>query len=550
MSSKPILLAITAGISDLQPIVLTDDGRRCRTDIKRNNRLFHESLLAGMPGAHISVDESDETLPELKLELPGAEGNSSQSFDPDSPLWLDREQQHCAEFEREGDDLVLVAPKLGHVWRWLKETGTPLASVLVFTTRRDADFRNFGREEPVALGPLLTAWFQPLCREPADLRTVEYLQGHEILEDLQRGGNLSFAAARRIESGLWQMHVAHPNAPLMLAISGGQPAVKEFVAAAARLFFPPERIRSALRTATGTDSCVAARPGPAEAARVRRIALWHVRHGGFVEAHGVALEFHDDPDAAAWVRPLGYAADLINRNLAVRDDPHIRPPKSLRHIAERQGFRCLIPALRAEAALQGGHTPEAINWTLSFFDAILLDAIEKSLPSGARLRDRERLIVWPAGLQPDAALLLGTYPALKDMKRDKYEYDAVGRAAEQWFSWIGSAALQALRQAILAGQPSPLAYRNINTHNRLTKQELEEACNTFRRTGLWAEKLDGPGSAFLNQPVVQGALSWLLGDSDPAGLYRALVEDLERLLLVPEGVSTLPPARSPAFVVA
>lgn len=548
---KPILLVITAGTTDLQPIVNTDDGRRLRVTIKRNNRLFHEVLLAARcagSSARISVDSTDETLEETDLKLPDPEGDAASVFDPELPLWLDVEQQHCAVFEREGDALVLVAPKLGDVWRRLKETGTQLAACLVFTTRRDTSSR-FGRDEPVALGPLLLDWFRPLCLEQADLRCVEYLQGNEMMEDRQRGVSLSFAAARRIESALWQLHHDHPEVDLRLAINGGLPPVKDFVAAAVRLFFPAERIGNTLHTITGTDSG-ASHPGPAEAARVRRLALWHVRHGGFVEAHAVTLEFHGDPEAAAWVRPLGYAADLINRNLGIRSDPHVRPPKSLIRITERQKHRCLIPALRTEAALQGEHWPEAINWTMSFFDAFLLDAIEKCLPSGARLNDRQRRIVWPAGvwLARDEALLTGEYPALTDRGKGEYEYDAMGRSVQKWFAWIASDALNALRQAIRQGYLSPADYRNINTHNRLTKQELEEGCHAFRRAGLWAERIDGPGTAFLGQPLIRAAFAWLLDDKDPAGLYRALVQDLEQLLLDPERGAKAPPAPSPAFV--
>ena len=547
---KPILLVITAGITDLQPLVNTDDGRRLRATIKRNNRLFHEALLAALRAgspARISVDAADETRDETDLNLPNPEGGAAPIFDPERPLWLDAEQQHYIDFVREGEALVLVAPKLGNVWRRLKETGTQLAACLVFTTRRDASSR-FGPEEPVALGPLLLDWFRPLCREPVDLRVVEYLQGNETMEDLERRVSLSFTAAGRIESALRKLHLDHPEADLMLAINGGLPPVKDFVAAAVRLSFPAKRIgNTLLHTVTGTDSG-AARPGPAEAARVRRLALWHVRHGGFVEAHAVALEFHDDTEAAAWVRPLGYAADLINRNLGIRSDPHVQPPKSLRHLAERQSFRCLIPALRTEAALQGGHWPEAINWSVSFFDAFLLDAIEKCLPSGARLQDRERRIVWPAGLTPDAALLRGEYPALKHQGGNNYEYDTMGRSAGAWFSWIASNELRALREAIQAGEESPRAYRNLNTHSRLTKHELEKACNAFRHARLWAETIDGPSTAFLSQPLVHNALVWLLDDKDPAHLYRDLVQDLEGLLLDPERGATMPHAHSPAFV--
>jgi hypothetical protein len=158
---KPILLVITAGVTDLQPLVNTDDGRRLRATIKRNNRLFHEALLAALRAgspARISVDAADETRDETDLNLPNPEGGAAPIFDPERPLWLDAEQQHCIDFVREGEALVLVAPKLGNVWRRLKETGTQLAACLVFTTRRDASSR-FGPEEPVALGPLLLTGF-------------------------------------------------------------------------------------------------------------------------------------------------------------------------------------------------------------------------------------------------------------------------------------------------------------------------------------------------------------------------------------------------------
>jgi hypothetical protein len=111
---KPILLVITAGVTDLQPLVNTDDGRRLRATIKRNNRLFHEALLAALRAgspARISVDAADETRDETDLNLPNPEGGAAPIFDPERPLWLDAEQQHCIDFVREGEALVLVAPQ-------------------------------------------------------------------------------------------------------------------------------------------------------------------------------------------------------------------------------------------------------------------------------------------------------------------------------------------------------------------------------------------------------------------------------------------------------
>jgi len=541
---EPLLLAITAGITDLQPIVRTDQGEQRRAHIRRNNRRLHEALLSGMPPACISSDVSDVNLPEIALDLPGDVDDIALPLDTEQPLWLDNEQQRYAEFERQGENLVLVAPKLNHLRQQIRDSGAKLSGVVIFTTRRDANVR-FAREEPVAIGPLLSEWLRPLCRDDAVIETVEYLQGQEKLEDLDKGINLSALAAARLEAGLRALHAVQPDGTLLLAVDGGLPAVKDFVAAASQLFFPPERIRRSLRTVTGSASGFA-RPGPTEAVRARRLALHHIRHGGFVEAHAVAIEFENDPEAASWVRPLQYASELIARGQTIKDDRLVKPPRSLRRIDGQKKIRCLISALRTEAALQGGHWPEAINWTISFYDGIFLDAIERKLPPGSRLDDRNRLISWGAASAPEKKLLDGG--ALEKTGAKNYRYDAVGRAQSVWIEWLDEASLKKLQGAIIGGACSPMNYRNINSHNRLTPRELDDACNTFRAVGLWAAEVHGPGTAFMAQPLIVGAMSWLMDQTDPARYYRDLVQELEAILTDPSGGQPLPPRTDPGFV--
>lgn len=539
--ANPILLAITAGTTDLQPLIRDTEGNLFRAnitvDVRRVDvRRFHEALLDNEFPVRISDHQEHERLPEIPIWLPKGGGvDAPGAFDSREPVWLDPEKTILGEFVREDGRLVLVAPKLGHVWRQIRDENAGLASVLVFTTRRDVAAR-FSSGEPIALGKVLTEWFGELCRDRADLRVVEYLQGHDLLEDLDRGSPLSFTAARRIEAGLRKMQADHPDSPLTLANSGGPGVVKEFVLAAARLFFPFERISSALRTETGNAGPVPRWLSPADESRVRSVALWHVRHGGFVEAYGAALGFHDDPRAAHWVQPLYYAADLINRNLTVRGDPKIIP-RSLRRITEYQEVRCLIPALRTEAALQRGHWPEVINWTLTFFDAFVCDAIAACLPATACLDDRRRQIIFAGGEGPSPRLLAIPFPALTPQAGGRYEYDAMGPACDRWEEWIDWPELTALKDAVQGRQPgmqSTKPYRNLNTHNRLTKTELDEACVVFRSNGLWAATTDSPGGAFMAQPVVSAALARLLKIDSPAALYRELVADLERLLLDPD----------------
>ena len=545
-----ILLVVTAGLTDLQPLVETSAGKRMRAHLRRGVRFLHERLLDGSQAWRIETSPEFDDLPEIKLE--------PTALDLAAPIWLDTEQKDYAEYVR-GDqgELILIAPKLAGVWRKLAASPGRLRALLLLTTERVADSPR-GLEEPIALGQVLSDWFAQLPGVPRpDITITQYLRGRETLEG-KGTGPVAPEIADRIEQAVRKQVCNQPEATMWLAITGGLPQVKEIISAAARLH--ARRVENAFHTETGAQGFVTL--SPVDSLRARRIALHYVRRGGFIEAHAAAFEFHDDPAAQRWVGPLALAASLFNQNptlhISQTNARETLPPESLKRIADQGHLRCLLPALRAEAALQAGRWLEAINLTLTFHDAAFLDCIA-NLP-GASLYDRKRQIEFAPGQNPPPSLIEAgclldpandqLLPAqVKQRNLRRFKYNAVGkRVIDAWSTVIGLSSLDALRVAVNMTEPivqgkgdryetSPAQYRNINTHNTLTGSEIDAARRLFVDRGLWNVAPTRPGNAFLAQPVICALLRNLLpAVAEPADLYRELVRDLLARLLDPAAV--------------
>lgn len=558
MLEDPSMLVISAGISDLQPLIVTDDGRRQRAVVQCNNRQWHEAILTGRLGAFISNTAADVDLSEVRVAFPDT------PFDPAAALLLPSTPEHSARLVRHQGALVLTAPKLFALREHIRASGPILSACLVFYTHRDGN-GPFAAEEPVALGSLLCDWFRSLCRPDAHVEAIPYLIGTETLEDPQRHLALGPHPVARIEAALRQCYRIQPGACVLLAAEGGPPSVKEYLSAATTLFFPPERVLRYQRTALISGMAVAP-PSLMEAVRARAQARSHVRRGGFAEAYAVAKPFDRAPDHTAWVSPLCYASQFFSRQHLEVDPDRGMLPQSLQRLDTKRTSRSLWVALRVEAALHRQSWVEAINATITFFDCLLLDAIEKCLPRGAQLDDRRRLLYWPDTLPLPQPLCDESFWVLEPIGPSLYRYDAVGRAQAKWLAWIDEPTLEALvhalmgparaakastAQAMMAGSeplPTPLSYRHLNTHNRLNAEELEKARQCFVQNGLWAAIDISPGYAFLGQPLIRDALGWLLEEPNPARYYRDLVHELEQALLDPAGEGDLPKDQPCGFI--
>ena len=562
------VLVIAAGVSDLQPIIKNSDGERRRSTVGRNIRWLHQALLDRDLKAHISVAKADLELRECRLDLEplrAIEGSNNA----DAIRLFTNGLHGDVAFERADDaeTLRFVAPKLAGLWqrtRW--ERIRPVA-IRIITTRRAAS-SSFGKGEPVALGAVLSKWFAEICPQ-ADIREVAVLQGDETLEAESGTEQLDLprAVVHRIDQCFLGLARDYGDAKVILAINGGMPPVKEYIAASARLYFRGRPIERSVHLRDRGETRQFVRPSVAEEARARLASLLHLRMGGFVEAYASAIEFHNSRDAASWVEPLRIAAGFLNsnRNLAFANTGN-SGLDSFAALAALQTRRCLIPALRTEAALHAGHWPEAINWTMTLFDAAMLDAIEKTLPTGCRIADRERLIFWPLDADRPPRYLLEQPPRrqavleARSKNRPKewqqlglgvvYRFDALGAATPLWLDFVEEQSAQnksPLRRLHVA-MVKARNYRNLNTHNRLSESELQKACTLFRRKQLWAESTCDPGEAFLGRPSVEAVLQWLLGVASPKLLYLDLVRTLEARLLDHSMFNPDSAGASPPFV--
>lgn len=527
-----ILLIITAGLSDLQPLVITSDGTRKRAHLRRGTRKLHEKLADGTLPWHIDTDLGLERLPEIKLDAPHFDLDAPH-FDLKAPIWLNAEQEDYVVYDYDRNEqgaLIFVAPKLVKVWKRLAAEPGRLQGTLILATDRAADSPH-GRDEPIALGTVLSQWFQQL--PGAHTSTIEtYLRGQETLEGAGIGP-VAPEIAERIEKAIRRQVAELPNAAVWLANGGGLPQIKDVVAAAARLF--ARQVENAYRTENGAEGVVTLTPS--DALRARRVALHYVRRGGFVEAHTAAFEFHDDPAAQRWVKPLAHVARLFNQNptddLGVADHT---VPHSLAVIAKHGNIRCLLPALRTEAAIRAERWLEAMNWTITFHDAAFLDFIA-ALP-GVTLFDRCRQIEFGTP-PPDQRLINSdclTWSEALRGNRIRYRYDALGRLTDIWADVINKSSLYSLHKAVSDGA-AVRNLRNTNTHNTLNNDEIEAAKTLFVARGLW--NLDAPtfGGAFIGRPLISDVLRDLLPEhTEPTSLYRELVCDLVARLIDPTAV--------------
>lgn len=557
----PVVLVLSAGVSDLQPIIIDEQGKRHRAHLRKNARRLHQALLDGSITASISDKDEDLALPEWQLDLHRSVENEPISADSVTSFADSDGNPVVAEFECEEAKVTFVAPKLTGLHRRLLDEcskGRKIVALRVISTHREPTER-YAADEPIALGNVLLDWFTPVCPDPGARCEIVVLEGKESLESnaANEQPELPAFVAERIDACLFELARAYPNAGLILAINGGMPPIKEYIAASARLYFRSDLIERSVHIRGRGETTPPSRPTLAEEARARRGALLHLRRGGFVEAYATAIEFHHHSGAESWVKPLQQAAAFMNRNESLRQySPDLPILRTLAELQSKPPNRCLIPALRTEAALHAGHWPEAINWSMTFFDAALLDAIERNLPEGSNILDRQRRIEWAQGQTPPSYLMgdFQTIPLKKQHGRI-YRFDVLGASVKMWLKFIAQRHFYALDDAYTQRNETGNSlrdYRNLNTHNRLTERELDEACDLFRSRHIWAVGTKAPGNAFLGQPLVSNVLTYLLrlenvGIDSPRDLYSKLIEDLEGRILAPN--RPVPCAtRTPPFV--
>lgn len=536
-------LFFTAGISDLK-FVAKDS--KALLELRKSGgpdyatiRQVHEALLELLDQDRICVlpfEQADVELPEdnRKIDIHFWKGDDPLAKPPVGSKLDEHPLLRTADRR-----LVLVADKFGTAWKSIKDDIRSFDAVVGFRTwRPERD------DEPIATEKII---WDRLGRAigPSHHELINYVEG-------ETGWDAPFSrrAVNRIDDGVRACRAALPgDVEVVLAVSGGINQVKDILRASVGLHFGRARL---ILDREGGVSTKAQRT-PHDSLLARRHVLDLVRDGAFIEAAGVARPFRDDMEAAdQWVRPVCCVARLVDGNpveayaagghqeAAEKWEKKEAPPAFLKNIAltifpgrDKPKLRCLLVGFRAEAALRSGRIIEAVNLTVSFFDAALRDAIEREFNGVFDVQDARFITLGrelSAGEQRDLTNNCpdGRYPCLSNAG-PRHRFNSSTAHDAVWCKHLPGS-LEHLRETLdreIEGR-TIRRLRNQNTHNVLTDEQLAQAEAMIGQVDLWTGQ--GRARSLLQSPLISGVLSDL-GHADGSNVFTRIVTGLEHALL-------------------
>lgn len=525
------LLLVPAGETDLQ-VLMKNNGVEQRVT-PADLRAFHESLL----------EDRDWTIDE------GAAG--LEEFGERHDIRPSVEECLVDSNGR----IRLVPAKLKVI---LDRIGQVDAAV-VFGTWRDREVAI--RPEPVAVGPVLAGWIEArnrgdivLARElalqrrepwdparsdwPGGAQWVNLLQGRERLEgDDPVERPLSQKLVARLHVSLLRLQEDLKPDRVIIARTGGFPAVKELIVLVASLIFGSERVE-VLEVPQHSNKVVTYRANtsksPQEAYRLREAALARIRAGDLEGAAAFAARAREDEWERPWAEAVIAAADWLAGRSVV-------PTSAPRYLTRLNvPFRCFWAAARAEAALRSGRIQEAIVSSVTFFDAALLDAIQQ-LDWVKSVSELEHTVEIRPEHSPPDSLTSGPEPTLTLCPRRPrvYWFKQQGPHLGRWLDVMAQPikeALAAMDQALRTGNPAIKEYRNVAVHGRLVGNDLRQAEREFKAARVWP---NGQPPRFLyNCGPALGVLR-ALGKPEAAAIIEDMLTGLEKEILLPPGGGNL-----------
>lgn len=517
--TMPTLLIVSCGDTDLQVAVRAGDGQEYRAAIEKDSmRAVHSALLDGrLP---YGVAEEKAQLAPVR----------SQSI-----IWHGGQAMLTGRAESVGtplsDQIALVPAKLAGIKRFLQGVHVPSA-VVVFNTRRDNDKR-----EPIADGPILSRWlaesFALQWRDEANVIAsghsgwVDYLDGSMPAHGSD-GEGVNSEGMQRIDDTLSRLGDNFDK--VYLATDGGMPRYREQIRAAARFRFPKSQFLEWINPERDASPRDVTRPIllPSDSYRARQQARELIRTGDFTGASLAVRQMAPYTGEYAWATPLGQTADYFDGRLEATDDL----PDFLQDLIMPHMPRCLLPALRTEAALYAARWYDAVLATCSFGDAALIDHIGR-LPFIEKMDPLTRTITCRNGAEPDLRLIQGK-PGSRCLERIEemtFEYYTGRYFDDTWTDVIGDSVnnLKAFNRKLRAGRPSPRHLRNILAHSSASEEQMADVRKIFVQAGLWAGSSREHGGHFLTHGVVPGILA-KLSVARPTKLYARIVEGLVALM--------------------
>lgn len=568
---KEVVLFACVGNTDLQVLVKSLD-TLYRAEVGGDVYAFH-SALWDEKRIKYTVDESHWKVKKTP---------NKERFDwfSEKNSWSIRDKA-TEPVKADGDKFVLVPPKLAEIVLKLKEKGSDyeVIAAVIFNTKRDAtaiadeEAKGKIRNEPHAVGPIIAQWLGEIfdldfSEEAGKIGCgisgwVDLLDGAMMQEGPNRDTPVNRMAVARMDKAVREASQWGEKPLACLAVGGGFPNFKETLKACAAYRFPDKTFT--LVTPEMGESPVAEwrrpedeAPPPAESFRIRTNAARLIRAGDFSGAWSAVQPLASDPEEKKWTENIGLAADHLAGNLTRQRDL----PWYLTIFFDFGIPRCVLAAIRTEAALCGARIPEAVMWTCTFFEAALRDYILRmfqpsefdefrSIMTGPTMKISKKL------KNPHIEGNVQWGPCLVKLttKTNSWEIRTGGGQNRVWLEEINNVALQRFSDALnkeRSGRISPKGLRNALMHRSVPPDDMAKAAKIFVEAGLW--QLDSspktglmadafrkagiqnaseiaPGMHFLGHGLARGVLRNLLCDKgveEPVQLYQALVTGLQR----------------------
>lgn len=552
---KNLVLLVSAGRTDLK-LLAGESGAFRHAEVGRDStRAFHDWLVQ-YPRRFI-VDTGNTAEGSVQLEIQVQDDGSLQAIGrPEkpgvtaAPLPLHKDAQ---------DRYVVVPVKLGRIMDVLKDRvkagEIAVRAAVVFNTRRNQRSR-FAKEEPFACGPVLAGWLAgrfglKACssQQPGFGKSVwvDLLRDDEDQED--RNQSVNPKAVNRLVDILTAFPGDASTHAALCGI-GGIPRFKNLIRDSAFFYFngrcelaeDPEG-RADVPVIHGLERLHVT----AEQSFALRAHVGHLIGSGDFLGAEAAIRHVEDDQYLPWTLPVRCVADLL-RGLEVNGDIMAELVNISSKLGEQitsiqaSGIRCLLPALRAEAALQGNRLVEAINSTSAFIDAAVRDGIEKCLKNYGEideLDEFDRRVKFTGTAKIPSILLKPikgkgnkiSAPLTLLNAGNTYKLDAMGNCEKVWLKdAIKCQPLTKLNNLInkpdFKNQRTPYNYRNINTHGVLQSHDLQAAEAAFVKAGLWRQHHGAAGGHNGNK------LFFLIKNSDAAGtLSHFGIPDADQIYL-------------------
>lgn len=555
MPLVPVYLIVSAGRTDLKVAAADAEGGRRLLEIdKFVQRPLHEWMLKNPSGWTVAAPEDVEGL----VESADPRTTGRQIFDASAtpPLALEKTAIAADEQNR----LLLLAPKLGRIVGALAELANAgqiaLRGALVLYTHREHVHAK-AKEEPVAVGFALAHWLAEALHLPVialeteqapPLDAVAYYAFLKGREDLEGPDNsLNPIACVRLEHLVARLAKARPGLWAFVSALGGLPPYKPFLHALAELHFqqrwrPVEDTEQAAAEIVPAPHVFVTATGRAQARAnaLRLLRQWDIHgalaalaHLGGGKGHDV-LKILDGALAGQGAsNKSGDAAfDEALRGLLENPLGWKERSQGPRGVTETYPapLRLILSGLRAECSLREGRVAEALNWTYTFYNAMLLDLLESlardrfSRLGGAQfLRIKDRVLEFSA--QPNI-------PANLCGDQDVWFKNAHQRSNGVWIN-DGFAfnqpeqAFNLMRQCLpdaqawigtYRGARECKALRNQNTHATLDAAKTKQVRAKLENSGVWSPA----GPTVVGAASVQACLTHFYGAGQGAALLHRI----------------------------